>query len=568
MAYTKTINADQIFVRDIFFRDFGNRPISSGNVLVTRGDGGVYFSNLSTSGIYAFNTIIADGVPVIKASNTGSNAISFGAGPGIGFAVDNTINPNKLVIQNLGIQQLHVNNDNTTISFSNLPVPTPAGRTLTFGNEGEIYIRTSTNTVIFGSAYTSSYSSILSLQSTQLGIGIIMSTNYAEYSTLIGEVDIYFLSTSISSFYSTLTSTENLSQYLSTFVFTTFADDGNGNHNQLQTSTIRANSVSTNYISTKQLYIGNNHIYDSTLYTNNNYCSFFVANGTLNAVENDLHLTDNITTVDVTLKKTGYTNRSTTDSSTFTTFANQYQLGLTQQYSNAPNVYPILQQIEVIKYAVDSNSISTITNYALKNSIVLDELCAPSTFNLNAGGNVYISTTSLNTCNIRTNNLNTSSILTSSLTYNTAAGNKGYLSSLNISTIAGQMSPILTFDPINNRIGVNLGTDMPNATIDVSGVIMANNFVTVSDRRLKQNIQEMPFMKPLKSYTYIMEGYDDIGVIADEVEEIAPCCVYTRPDGYKSVSYPKLVPILLSYINELRTRIETIECEMLKGIVR
>jgi hypothetical protein len=42
-ANLRTLNVDKIFVRDIFFKDFTNRPISAGQVLFSRGDGGTYF---------------------------------------------------------------------------------------------------------------------------------------------------------------------------------------------------------------------------------------------------------------------------------------------------------------------------------------------------------------------------------------------------------------------------------------------------------------------------------------------------------------------------------------------
>jgi hypothetical protein len=123
--------------------------------------------------------------------------------------------------------------------------------------------------------------------------------------------------------------------------------------------------------------------------------------------------------------------------------------------------------------------------------------------------------------------------------------------------------PIFTFDMANRRVGVNLGaTQQPRATIDVSGIVYANNFVTTSDRRLKSTITEMlPISSILKSYRYtnLETGEPDIGVMADEIEAILPECVYTRPDGYKSVSYIKLVPVCLSMIQALTERLSVLE---------
>ena len=47
--------------------------------------------------------------------------------------------------------------------------------------------------------------------------------------------------------------------------------------------------------------------------------------------------------------------------------------------------------------------------------------------------------------------------------------------------------------------------------------------------------------------------------MADEVEAIAPECVYTTPQGFKAVAYPKLVPICLSLIRRLTERVTALE---------
>jgi hypothetical protein len=71
----------------------------------------------------------------------------------------------------------------------------------------------------------------------------------------------------------------------------------------------------------------------------------------------------------------------------------------------------------------------------------------------------------------------------------------------------------------------------------------------------------LPISSILKSYRYtnLETGEPDIGVMADEIEAILPECVYTRPDGYKSVSYIKLVPVCLSMIQALTERLSVLE---------
>ena len=64
-------------------------------------------------------------------------------------------------------------------------------------------------------------------------------------------------------------------------------------------------------------------------------------------------------------------------------------------------------------------------------------------------------------------------------------------------------------------------------------------------------------------------GKKDIGVVAQEVEEILPEIVQTRSNGYKAVDYQKLTALLIEsvkeqqvIINDLKTRIETLESKL------
>ena len=58
-------------------------------------------------------------------------------------------------------------------------------------------------------------------------------------------------------------------------------------------------------------------------------------------------------------------------------------------------------------------------------------------------------------------------------------------------------------------------------------------------------------------------GNTDVGVIAQEVEQVLPNAVKEFTDGhsegYKSVSYDKLVPLLIEAIKDLRSQIEQVQ---------
>ena len=62
-----------------------------------------------------------------------------------------------------------------------------------------------------------------------------------------------------------------------------------------------------------------------------------------------------------------------------------------------------------------------------------------------------------------------------------------------------------------------------------------------------------------------IEG-NDVGVIAQEVEEVLPQLVQDRDNGYKAVKYDKLVALLIEGIKEQQQHIDnlTIQVEELK----
>jgi len=108
--------------------------------------------------------------------------------------------------------------------------------------------------------------------------------------------------------------------------------------------------------------------------------------------------------------------------------------------------------------------------------------------------------------------------------------------------------------------------NISGSQIEASGDVIAFGS---SDRRLKDNIQ--PIENPLEKmdkiggYTFdwnekqdAYKGHD-VGVIAQEIEEILPELVTTRGTGYKAVKYEKIVPLLIESIKELQKKVEHIE---------
>lgn len=131
------------------------------------------------------------------------------------------------------------------------------------------------------------------------------------------------------------------------------------------------------------------------------------------------------------------------------------------------------------------------------------------------------------------------------------------------------------------RVGINR---MPQglATLEVEGSIWANGTAitagasTWSDRRYKENI--LPLVNAVSmilqlqgmKYNWRQNEFPDlnfpegiqIGLIAQDVEEVLPEIVVTDSDGYKSVSYEKLIPVIIEGIKEQQKQIDRYDSEI------
>ncbi|MEO9870417.1 tail fiber domain-containing protein [Ekhidna sp.] len=106
--------------------------------------------------------------------------------------------------------------------------------------------------------------------------------------------------------------------------------------------------------------------------------------------------------------------------------------------------------------------------------------------------------------------------------------------------------------------------------INATGTVTAAVVTQTSDRRLKKNIQslEKPLENVLKlrgvSYQWKDEfksQRNQIGVIAQEVEEVYPEFVHTNDEGMKAVNYAQMTPVLIGAIKELNKKVEKLEAE-------
>ncbi|GEM_PF-2689264 len=116
-------------------------------------------------------------------------------------------------------------------------------------------------------------------------------------------------------------------------------------------------------------------------------------------------------------------------------------------------------------------------------------------------------------------------------------------------------------------------TAIRSITFDSKGRFVSATSITVvlSDRRLKKEIthldNSLEKVLQLNGYNYYLKS-DSLskelktGVMAQEIKEVIPNLLLTRPDGYYGVDYQGLIPILLEAIKEQQGIIDNINQEL------
>ena len=146
-----------------------------------------------------------------------------------------------------------------------------------------------------------------------------------------------------------------------------------------------------------------------------------------------------------------------------------------------------------------------------------------------------------------------------------AGGNGGSgIVVISFTTQTGQFGSVLT---VTNTGYVGINNSSPSYALDVSGVARFTGGYTTSDRRWKTNIEPingalgtLEQLQPVNfdwrrdefPNKHFPEG-KQIGFIAQEVEKVLPNIVETDNEGYKSVSYQSVIPLLVEAVKELQT---------------
>lgn len=127
---------------------------------------------------------------------------------------------------------------------------------------------------------------------------------------------------------------------------------------------------------------------------------------------------------------------------------------------------------------------------------------------------------------------------------------------------------------VNGNSGnVGIGVAFPTQRLEVAGNVLATNVTVPSDARLKQDIKQIDraadLVKQLRGVRYKWTpaararfGSDDkqtMGLLAQDVQRVMPEAVTVLPDGTLTVSYDKVVPVLVEAMKSQQSRIDQLE---------
>ena len=124
--------------------------------------------------------------------------------------------------------------------------------------------------------------------------------------------------------------------------------------------------------------------------------------------------------------------------------------------------------------------------------------------------------------------------------------------------------------PTRGKVGIRTAT--PTATLDVGagGTTLADAWITRSARRFKTNIQ--PLERALEkieqlqgvSYERKVDGRHEIGVVAEDVDQVVPEVVSRDPKTrqVQGVDYSKLAALLIEAVKSQQVELQSQKAEI------
>ena len=161
----------------------------------------------------------------------------------------------------------------------------------------------------------------------------------------------------------------------------------------------------------------------------------------------------------------------------------------------------------------------------------------------------------------------TASTFTGNLTGNVTGnvtGNAGSANAVTFSEISTDATYYVAFSDVSSgQSDVNVNTTQLTFNPGLGNLVVGGTITTNSDRKLKTNIETLDGglnkVLSMRGVRYLRKDTNEtqIGVIAQEVEEVIPEVVYG--DDVKSVSYGNIVAVLIEAIKEQNKRIDELE---------
>ena len=135
-----------------------------------------------------------------------------------------------------------------------------------------------------------------------------------------------------------------------------------------------------------------------------------------------------------------------------------------------------------------------------------------------------------------------------------------------ITSIGGAQTTQLSAKTSGIVVPTLVGTGNRAVYSDATGLLTN----TASDFRLKENIEAIPETDMLlkiiqlepKTFNWKSTGEDDIGFIAQEVNEVLPELVVERNDGFLSVNYDRIPTLLVCCIKQLQEQINALKLQV------
>ena len=131
--------------------------------------------------------------------------------------------------------------------------------------------------------------------------------------------------------------------------------------------------------------------------------------------------------------------------------------------------------------------------------------------------------------------------------------------------LKGATDKTITYASSTESWNMNINLNV-TGSIAATGDITSPNFYSVSDERLKSNIQDSTYglaeVMQLRSVQYDMDGRHEVGLIAQNVEQHMPEYVTTDTNGIKKLDYAKMISTLVKTVQEQQSQIEELKSRL------